>query len=89
MMSLLNLNVGVNLGALLIFPSTTLYRWVPALLVVTVIIVGIKVLLRIRASAMCALAHRLGFQYGDVHRNSRCVPDAAVRNQRRPSWPEW
>lgn len=74
MTSLLNLNVGVNVGALLIFPSATLYRWVPALLVVTVIIVGIKLLLRIRASAMRALAHRLGFQYTEGNSSLWFVP---------------
>lgn len=62
-LSLPNLNVASNLGVLLIFASKNLYSWVPALLVVTAIIGGIKLLYRFRASAMRALAKRLGFQY--------------------------
>lgn len=55
-----NLNAGLNLRVLLTFPWTDLYRWVPALLVVIAIVVGIKLLLRFRAAAMRALAQRLG-----------------------------
>jgi hypothetical protein len=62
---LLNVNVGFNMGALFTFPWTELYRWVPALLVVTGIVGGLKLLYRLRATAMRALAHRLGFQYAE------------------------
>ena len=74
MTSLPNLNVGLNLGILFTFPWMDLYRWFPALLVVTVIIGGIKVLYRFRASAMRALAQRLGFQYTEGNSSLWFVP---------------
>lgn len=46
MTSIPNLNAVLNLGVVLTFPWTDLYRSVPALLVITAIVGGIKVLYR-------------------------------------------
>lgn len=43
--------------------SMALIRYVPALLMLTAIYVGIEVLYRYRASAMCAFAAKWGFRY--------------------------
>ncbi len=60
--------------AFLIIQSMSLIRFVPALLMLTAIFVGIELLYRYRASAMRALAVKWGFQYSKGEPNKWYLP---------------